>query len=49
MPPALRACEGLELGSRLWGRLGWEKETLARGPLAWPPGRHRRRRTFVEH
>lgn len=49
MPPALWAREGLELGSRLWGRLGWEKGTVARGPLAWPLGRHRTRRTFVEH
>lgn len=49
MPPALRAHEGLELGSRLRGRLGWEEGTVPRGPLAWPLGRHRARRTFVEH
>ena len=48
MPPALRVCEGFELGSRLWGRLGWEKGTVTRGRSAWPPGRHRTRRTPVE-
>ena len=48
MPPTLRAREGLELGSRLWGRLRWEKGTLARSPSAWPPVRHRTRWMFVE-
>lgn len=37
---------GLRLGSHLWGQLGWEKGTVARGPLAWPLGRHRTRRTL---